>query len=107
MRTAFSAIGGLACVVALGWVLTGNGLAMQRYFAPKQEAVRRQTFEQSKAYREGMAQEIQNMQFEYEQADSAHQAALRSVILHRVADMDVDALPASTQAFVSELRRAR
>ena len=38
---------------ALGWIATGNEFFLTKTFAPKFEAVRRTTFEQSKAYNEG------------------------------------------------------
>lgn len=94
-------------LLGLTWVFTGNDFFLYRFFAPKEEAVRRQVFEQSKAYNQGMVQELQNMQYQYVQADKEHKAALASVILHRVADYDVDKLPPDTAAFIAELRRSR
>ena len=87
---------------ALGWVLTGNNLAMTAFFAPKYEQVRRETFEQSKAYRQGMVQELQNMQFEYEQSDADHKTALAAIILRRAADFQD--LPADLREFVRQLK---
>ena len=42
----------LALFMGLGWVAQGNSFFMYKFFAPKQEQVRRETFEQSKAYRQ-------------------------------------------------------
>ena len=50
--------------------------------------MRRETFEESKAYNAGMIQELQNMQFEYVKAAPEQKDALASIILHRVADYD-------------------
>lgn len=111
MKTAFSAVGTFlgVCLVVLGlaWVTTGNAFFLYRYFAPKTEAVRRQVFEQTKSYNQGMIQELQNMRFQYEQADEAHKAALGDLILHRAADYDEDKLPVDLRVFVDGLRRAR
>lgn len=96
-------VGGLVLVVVVGWVLSANHLALQSVFAPAQEKVRRETFEQSKAYRQGMVQELQNMQFEYLQADAAHKAALASIIKHRAADVPADALPEDLYQFIKGL----
>jgi hypothetical protein len=98
---------GLLGMLCISWVVQGNDFFAYRYFAPKQEAVRRQVFEQSKAYSQGMAQEIQNMQFQYVQADAAHKEALAAIILHRVADYDLDQLPPDTAMFVAGLRRTQ
>lgn len=81
-----------------------GGFAMHAYFSPKYEEVRRETFEKSKAYNQGMAQELQNMQFQYAQADTEHKAALRAIILHRAADYDTSKLPPDTAAFIQQLK---
>lgn len=97
----------LVAMLGLSWVATGNDFFLYRYFAPKQEAVRRQVFEQTKSYNQGMIQELQNMQFQYEQADEAHKAALASIILHRAADYDEDKLPRDMYSFIQQLKRNR
>ena len=98
-------------VLALGltWLIQGNDFFMFKVFAPKYEAVRRQTFEQSKAFNQGMIQEIQNMQFEYARADEKHRAALADIILHRTADFDLNQpqVPADMREFINELKRNR
>jgi hypothetical protein len=93
----------IVALLALGWLFTGNDLAMQKVFAPAREQVRRETFEQSKAYRDGVIQEIRSMQFEYLKADEAHKAAMGAVIRHKLAGFPVDALPSDLQQFVVEL----
>lgn len=101
---------GAFCLVALlglGWVVQGNSFFMYQWFAPKYEQVRQTTFEQSKAYNEGMAEELDNMRMEYLQADDAHKAALASIILHRAAAYDVSKLPPDLYAFVETLRNPR
>ena len=85
----------------------GTDFVVYRWFAPRKEQLRREVFEQSKAYREGMQQEIQSMAFQYQVADAAHRDALASMILHRVADYDVDQLSSDLRAFVAQLRSER
>ena len=94
----------VAVVIGISWVLMGNDFFLYKYFAPKTEAVRRTVFEQSKAYNQGMIQELQNMQFAYYQADTNHQAALASIILHRAADYPNDKLPSDLYNFIQKLR---
>lgn len=98
---------GIVAILALTWLFQGNDVFLYKTFAPEYEATRRQTFEQSKAYNEGMVQELQNMQFEYERADPYHRAALASIILHRAADYDRSQLPLDTRAFLSKLTAAQ
>lgn len=93
----------VAALIALGWVLAGNNLGMQKVFAPAHEQVRRDTFEQSKAYRDGVVQELRSMQFEYQKADDAHKAAMGAIIRHKLSGFPEDALPSDLQQFVKEL----
>lgn len=95
---------------AVGIVLIICGISelsyrLYQHYAPREEAVRREVFEQSKAYNQGMSQEIQNMEFEYVKATPEQKQALRSIILHRVADFDLGKLPPSTREFVNQLTR--
>lgn len=103
-------LGGIVCfllvVFGIGWAIQGNDFIAFRFWAPKYEAARRETFEQSKAYTQGSIQELQNMEFEYAKANSDQKAALASVILHRAADFDEARLPADLRGFISGLRTA-
>ena len=97
----------LAVLFGIGWAVQGNDFLLYKAFAPKYEAVRRETFEQTKSYRQGMVQELQNMQFQYVQADDAHKEALADLILHRAADVDSETLPPALRAFISDIRNQR
>lgn len=104
MKQTLGGIGAVILILALVWVVAGNSLLLNKFFAPKQEQVRREVFEQSKAYNQGMVQELQNMQFEYIKATPDQQKALRSIILHRAADYPADKMPADLYAFIEGLK---
>lgn len=89
--------------ILLGVFTRGGNLAFDKFFAPKEEQVRRETFEQSKAYNDGMFQELRAMQFEYLKAPTNSQDALASVILHRVAAFPTSKLPADLSSFITGL----
>lgn len=93
----------LVGILALSWLFLANDTAQQKVFAPAQESIRRQTFENSKAYRQGLAQELENMQFEYNLADDAHKPALASIIKHRAADAPAGSLPYDLETFIRSL----
>lgn len=97
-------VGALIMLLALGWVFQGQDYFLYKMFAPKYEAVRRQTFEQSKAYNQGMIQELQNMQLEYIKGTKSQKEAMASIILHRAADYDENRLPSDLKAFIQQLR---
>jgi hypothetical protein len=94
----------LVVVSGVAWIVQGNDFFMYKYFAPKYEDARRQVFEGSKAYKEGMNQELQNMMFEYVRAGTEHKAALRTIILHRAADFDVSKMSSDLRGFIEKLR---
>ena len=103
---------GLLAVVlllGLGWVVQGNAFFMYKVFAPKTEQVRRQTFEQSRAFNQGMVQELENMQFQYERSDSTGKASMASIILHRASGYDLNdsSVPTSLRSFIADLKENR
>lgn len=104
MKTIALAIAGISGLLALVWLAQGSDLFMTSVFAPKYEAVRRQTFEQSKAYNEGMIHELRSAQLDYVRAKSdAERQALAAYVLHEVGGYGASKLPSDLQAFVSEL----
>jgi hypothetical protein len=102
-------LGYLVCLVVvvcgLAWLVQGNDFFLYKVFGAKQEAARREVFEESKAYNDGMAQELDAMRFEYLKAAPQQQGALASVILHRTAAYDTSRLSPDLRSFVEDLRR--
>lgn len=94
-----------ALIFGLTWAVEGNDFFLSRYFGPKKEQIRRETFEQSKAYREGQAQELRRMQSEYIRSPETQKQALASVILHEFADCDETALPPDLATFLHDIRQ--
>lgn len=96
-------VGGILAFLAVIWLLAGNSLMMQKFFNPAFEQVRRDTFETSKAYRDGMAQELRSLQIEYIKAEPAIKPALATVIKHKAAGVPEDALPQDLSIFIKGL----
>jgi hypothetical protein len=48
-------------VLAIAFAVRGTDFFLYKLFAPREEAARRETFEQSKSYRDGLAQELWDM----------------------------------------------
>lgn len=97
-------IGIIVTILGLVWVLQGNDFFMYKFFAPKYEEARRQVFENTPSYKWGMLQELQNMQFKYEQATLEQKEALAAIILRRANQYGEERLPADLYAFVKELK---
>lgn len=89
--------------VFVGLPILGYELSyrLSQHYMPRYEQVRRETYEESRAYQEGMVRDLENLRLAYLQAQSPDQkAALRSTIQHRFADLPADIeMPPDLQAF--------
>jgi hypothetical protein len=94
---------GVVVLLGLTWIFQGNDFFLYSVFAPKYESVRRQTFEQTKSYNEGMAQEIRNAELDFARAKTpAEKQAIASYVLHETAGYDTSKLPPDLAAFLSQ-----
>jgi hypothetical protein len=96
-------------ILGLTWLLQGNDFFLFKVFAPKYEQVRRDTFEKSRAFNQGMVQELDNMRFEYVKANPAERDALASIILHRASGYDLHdpSVSPELRTFIEKLREER
>lgn len=96
-------------IVILGviWLVQGNDFFLAKVFAPRMEQIRRETFEQSKAYNEGVAQELRRQQLEYinPRLTVDQKKAIGSVILHQTAGYDTTKLPPDLQQFLNQIKQ--
>lgn len=93
-------------VLLFSLVATGGRLGSlwsNTYFAPKEEALRREVVEQSKAYRDGVVQDLRLLQVDYLKADPSVQPALAAAIRHRATGLDEADMPADVAAFLRSL----
>ena len=90
----------------LAMIATGGRLGSlwsNTYFAPKEEALRREVVEQSKAYRDGVIQDLRLLQVDYIKADPSVKPALASAIRHRATGLDEADMPSDVSAFLRSL----
>lgn len=90
----------------VGFLTTGGDLAIYRFWAPKQENAKRVVFENTQSYVEGKAQYISRLRYEYQSAEGAQRASLRTLILDEASTVDNSKLPPDLQAFISSLQGA-
>lgn len=104
--TVFGVVIGL---VTIGGLLVGGyelSYRMFQHYAPRYEQVRRETYEQSRAYQEGTVRDLENLRLEYgrAQTDSAR-AAIKDTVRERSADLPDDLqLSPSLQAFLDQMK---
>ena len=99
------AILALVCILALTWIVQGNEFFLYKFWGPKTANVQREVFESTRSFKQGMIQELQNMQFDYAKADSAGKATLAPIIIHRAADFPEDQMPQDLRDFLRDLRQ--
>ena len=104
MKAFIAGIGILCLFLGAIWIFQGNDFFMYKIFAPKYESVRRDVFEESKAYNEGMVQELENMHLEWIKATPEGKDAMASIILHRASAYDQDKLPVDLKIFIAQLK---
>jgi hypothetical protein len=103
MKTILAYLAVLLAGLALIWVLAANSLGLAKVFNPAFEDVRRETFEHSKAYRDGANQELQALRVEYLKADPVVRPALASAIRHKAAGLPDGTLPSDLAYFIKDL----
>lgn len=99
--------------VAIVWIvlivgglagLTFGGYYATAYFAPRYEAVRRDTMIQSRAYNEASTRELYRIKVQYLAAQTAEErATLKAFALHEATAFDRDRLPLDLRAFLAQL----
>jgi hypothetical protein len=96
----------LVIVVMLGitWVVQGNNFFLYKTFAPKVEQVRYNTFKQSQAYNDGVAQDVREYKLAWTKATAEEKPGIASMILQEVASYDTTKLPPDEQAWIAQLR---
>lgn len=104
IRITFYTLLGLVALIVLTFFFQSLDFGLFRTFAPKYEQVRRDTFEQSQAYNEGMRRDLEEIRNQYLAAgDPAAKASLRATFIHR-AEGYPNQLPPDLAAFYSSIR---
>ncbi len=104
MKAAGIVIGALVAILALSWVFTGNDFFLYKYFAPKQEAVRRQVYEQTKSYHQGSVQRLGTLCMQVDATDDAHKDLINDVIASEFAEWDAVDVPAHLRGCLKAAR---
>jgi hypothetical protein len=89
----------------IGFAIQGTDFFLYRFFAPKYEEARRKTFEESRAYNEGVAQELRSAQLEYLRASPDQRKAIASIVSHRLAGYDLNRLPSDVYGFAVQMQK--
>ena len=95
----------LILIYGFGFLATGGDLAIYRFWAPKQEAARRQVYEQTKSYRQGSIQRLDTLCSQVSNSDDAHKPMINDVIDHEFAEWNTSDVPDYLQSCLANARR--
>lgn len=97
----------IVVVIALGALGLGGryiNMKVEAWFAPREQNIRREVFENTKSYNEGKEQELVKYKFEYDRAkgkdDVGTMKAVESAVRHNFADYEDDRLSPELREFV-------
>ena len=93
----------ILAVMLLGFGLNYTSFAQYKFFAPRMEQVRHDTFAQSQSYTDGMQRDLDKLQMEYERSTPEQQIGLRDVVIHRFAAYNGPLTPRE-EAFYNRMR---
>lgn len=92
-------------LLAIGWLLAANDIAMQSFFGVAKENVKREIFEQSQSYVEGKRQDLEKYRFEYiTSKDEIEKEAIRSLIFHSFANVNDKLFEGESYKFLHAMR---
>ena len=98
-------IAGLAGLLALIFAIGLVSLGYYKFFGPKTENVKREIFENTKSYVQGVQQDLGKYYLEYQQTDEKGKAAIRATIQMRFAEVDAGKLQSpQLRAFLIKTR---
>lgn len=96
----------VAVMLGLTWIMQGNEFFLRAYFAPKYEAVRRDTMIESRAYSEATTRRLYDLRRQYTQASTDDEkAAIKALALHEANAFDHNRLPPDLRLFLAQLNR--
>lgn len=94
LKVVFGLIGVLLLMAVFSFGVSAIGFGNYWFWAPKTEQVRREVFENTKSYRDGLRRDFDNLYLSYEtEKDPDTKAAILSVIRHRSDGVDPAFLP--------------
>ena len=91
-------------IIGLGWLFEANDWARYTFWAPKYEQSRRQTYEQTKIYRQGSVQRLNTLCNQVTTADNDHKPMLNDIINQEFAEWNVQDVPDYLQGCLSRAR---
>jgi hypothetical protein len=94
----------LMLCLALDWVFAGQNFFLYRFFAPREEAVRRQVYEQTKSFQDGSKRRLGDLCNQAATADEGHKPMINDMIVHEFSSWNLDEIPDYLRSCVATAR---
>ena len=94
----------LVFLVALAFTFKLGGLEWKKFFAPKEENIKREVFKSTRSYNEGKTQDLARYRHQYEIGNAEEKEAISSTIRIMFADYDRELLPNELSSFLFKIR---
>ena len=93
-------------VLVVGLIVGGSfgSLWLYKVIAPQWEDARTDVYRNTKSYTEGTIRDLRRLKREYNSADESQKTSLRTIILQRSDEVDLDNVPSDVRRFVEELQ---
>lgn len=93
MKDTFKVVAAFVGGLVLLFILGLYGLGWFKFFAPKEENIRREVFEQTKSYVHGKIQDLAKYYDEYQKSDSPEsKSAIQELVKSQFADFDTNTI---------------
>lgn len=104
MKIVAAWLGALVLILSVLFGLNLFGLAQYSFFAPRLEAVRRDTMLQSRAYGEAATRELYRLKLQYVQSKSDDErSTIAAMARHEATAFDRALLPPDVQAWLTQI----
>lgn len=94
---------GMVIIYGVIFGVSFGGYEMYKFFNPRNEEVRYDTFKNSQAYNEGMTRHLYEIERQYNAGSDEDKASLRQMIIHEFEVYDINRLPNDLQSFYNSL----
>jgi hypothetical protein len=99
-------------IIGLTWIIQGHDFFFYKFWAPKYENVKREVFENTKSYKQGVQQELTNAYTSYYKTgvSESERESIAAVALQQIADLpdeNFESLPGHLKKFVNMLREKK
>jgi len=105
MKKLLIVLGILISIFILGFTLQYYSIWNYRFFEPKKENAKREVFEQTQSYVEGMRQDALKLRMEYLKAeDTDTKKIIKNTIVHKFANFDENKLEPELRDFIHSMK---